>query len=281
MNMTFLKNKTAQTRSLFKYMSIGLVAAGLICSPTFAAELTAAQIMQKVDDRDTGETMVSESALILIDKKKRQRVRQLKLFSKEYGDVDKSVSFFMAPADVKDTAYMSFDWDDDAKEDDSWLYLPALQKINRIAASDKSGAFMGSDFSYADIDGVEVEDFTYRLLKNSEEVNGYDCWVIESTPKNKSVIKETGYLSTTSWIRKDIFMQVKAIINVKKGKRVKYFQAKDIEQIQGIWTAKTLQMVTTKRNKLEHSSVLKISAVDYQTQVDDKMFDNNTLQRGL
>lgn len=281
MNMTFLKNKTAQTRSLFKYMSIGLVAAGLICSPTFAAELTAAQIMQKVDDRDTGETMVSESALILIDKKKRQRVRQLKLFSKEYGDVDKSVSFFMAPADVKDTAYMSFDWDDDAKEDDSWLYLPALQKINRIAASDKSGAFMGSDFSYADIDGVEVEDFTYRLLKNSEEVNGYDCWVIESTPKNKSVIKETGYLSTTSWIRKDIFMQVKAIINVKKGKRVKYFQAKDIEQIQGIWTAKTLQMVTTKRNKLEHSSVLKISVVDYQTQVDDKMFDNNTLQRGL
>lgn len=281
MNMIFLKNKTAQTRSLFKYMSIGLVAAGLICSPTFAAELTAAQIMQKVDDRDTGETMVSESALILIDKKKRQRVRQLKLFSKEYGDVDKSVSFFMAPADVKDTAYMSFDWDDDAKEDDSWLYLPALQKINRIAASDKSGAFMGSDFSYADIDGVEVEDFTYRLLKNSEEVNGYDCWVIESTPKNKSVIKETGYLSTTSWIRKDIFMQVKAIINVKKGKRVKYFQAKDIEQIQGIWTAKTLQMVTTKRNKLEHSSVLKISAVDYQTQVDDKMFDNNTLQRGL
>lgn len=281
MNMTFLKNKTAQTRSLFKYMSIGLVAAGLICSPTFAAELTAAQIMQKVDDRDTGETMVSESALILIDKKKRQRVRQLKLFSKEYGDVDKSVSFFMAPADVKDTAYMSFDWDDDAKEDDSWLYLPALQKINRIAASDKSGAFMGSDFSYADIDGVEVEDFTYRLVKESEEVNGYDCWVIESTPKNKSVIKETGYLSTTSWIRKDIFMQVKAIINVKKGKRVKYFQAKDIEQIQGIWTAKTLQMVTTKRNKLEHSSVLKISAVDYQTQVDDKMFDNNTLQRGL
>ncbi|EAQ64241.1 hypothetical protein MED121_19229 [Marinomonas sp. MED121] len=281
MNMTFLNNKTAQTRSLVKYLSIGLVVAGLISSPVFAAELTAAQIMQKVDDRDTGETLVSESALILIDKKKRQRIRQLKLFSKEYDQVDKSVSFFMSPADVKDTAYMSFDWDDDAKEDDSWLYLPALQKTNRIAASDKSGAFMGSDFSYADIDGVDVEDFTYRLVKESEEVNGHDCWVIESIPKSKAIIKETGYLKSTSWIRKDIYMQVKAIINVKKGKRVKYFQAKDIEQIQGIWTAKTLQMVTTKRNKLEHSSVLKINSVDYQTKVDDKMFENTRLQRGL
>ncbi|WP_116371566.1 outer membrane lipoprotein-sorting protein [Marinomonas sp. MED121] len=279
--MTFLNNKTAQTRSLVKYLSIGLVVAGLISSPVFAAELTAAQIMQKVDDRDTGETLVSESALILIDKKKRQRIRQLKLFSKEYDQVDKSVSFFMSPADVKDTAYMSFDWDDDAKEDDSWLYLPALQKTNRIAASDKSGAFMGSDFSYADIDGVDVEDFTYRLVKESEEVNGHDCWVIESIPKSKAIIKETGYLKSTSWIRKDIYMQVKAIINVKKGKRVKYFQAKDIEQIQGIWTAKTLQMVTTKRNKLEHSSVLKINSVDYQTKVDDKMFENTRLQRGL
>jgi hypothetical protein len=260
---------------------LSLITASLFCMSSLAANLTADQIMHKVDDRDTGETIVSESALILIDKKKRQRVRQLKLFSKEYEGVDKSVSFFMAPADVKDTAYMSYDWDDDAKEDDSWLYLPALQKINRIAASDKSGAFMGSDFSYADIDGVEVEDFNYRLVKESEEVNGYDCWVIESTPKSKEVIKETGYISTKSWIRKDIFMQVKAIINVKKGKRVKYFQAKDIEQIQGIWTAKTLQMVTTKKKKLEHSSVLKINAVDYQTQVDDKMFENNTLQRGL
>lgn len=279
--MKLFNYKAIESKAMLKVFGIGLLTASLTSFPVSALELSAKQIMQKVDDRDTGETIVSESALILIDKKKRQRIRQLKLFSKEYEQVDKSVSFFMSPADVKDTAYMSFDWDDDAKEDDSWLYLPALQKTNRIAASDKSGAFMGSDFSYADIDGVEVEDFTYRLVKESEEVNGHDCWVIESTPKSKAVIKETGYLTTTSWIRKDIFMQVKAIIKVKKGKRVKYFQAKDIEQIQGIWTAKTLQMVTTKRNKLEHSSVLKINAVDYQTKVDDKMFENNRLQRGL
>ncbi|WP_438462812.1 outer membrane lipoprotein-sorting protein [Marinomonas sp. PE14-40] len=279
--MKLFNYKAIESKAMLKVFGIGLLTASLTSFPVSALELSAKQIMQKVDDRDTGETIVSESALILIDKKKRQRIRQLKLFSKEYEQVDKSVSFFMSPADVKDTAYMSFDWDDDAKEDDSWLYLPALQKTNRIAASDKSGAFMGSDFSYADIDGVEVEDFTYRLVKESEEVNGHDCWVIESTPKSKVVIKETGYLTTTSWIRKDIFMQVKAIIKVKKGKRVKYFQAKDIEQIQGIWTAKTLQMVTTKRNKLEHSSVLKINAVDYQTKVDDKMFENNRLQRGL
>lgn len=279
--MKMFNHNVIQRKTTVALISLGFIAASLLSVPAYALDLSAKQIMQKVDDRDTGETIVSESVLILIDKKKRQRVRALKLFSKEYEEVDKSISFFLSPADVKDTAYMSFDWDDDNKEDDSWLYLPALQKTNRIAASDKSGAFMGSDFSYADIDGVDVEDFTYRLIKDSEMVNGFDCWVIESTPKSKAIIKETGYLTMTSWIRKDIYMQVKAIINVKKGKRVKYFQAKDIEQIQGIWTAKTLQMVTTKRNKLEHSSVLKINAVDYQTRVDDKMFENSRLQRGL
>lgn len=258
-------------------LSMGLILAG----NALAADLTARQIMEKVDARDDGETAISDSTLILIDKKKRQRVRQIKLYSKEYEGVDKSVSFFLSPSDVKGTAYMSFDWDDDAAEDDSWLYLPALQRINRIAAADKSGAFMGSDFSYADIDGTDVDDFTYTLVQESEEVDGQDCWVIDSVPVSDEVVEETGYTGSRMWIRKDIFMQVKGVIQVKKRGQVKYFAARDIVEIDGIWTAKTLQMVTTRNNKLEHSSVFKVNDVTYNQPVDDDLFETQTMKRGI
>ncbi len=250
-------------------------------SVAHAETLTAAEIMKKNDERYTGDTQLSYSVLTLIDKQGRERVRELKLFGIDKKDVEKSLIFFMSPSDVQGTAYMSFDWEDEAKEDDSWLYLPALQKITRVASSDESGAFMGSDFSYADINGIDYEDFTYTLANENEQVDGVDCWVIESTPKNKEIIKKTGYTGSKSWIRKDNYMQVKGIINLKKAKKVKYFAARDIEEIQGVWTAKTLQMVTTRNGKKEHASVLKISKVRYNDAVDETMFDTQAMQRGL
>lgn len=243
--------------------------------------LDATAIMKKVDERYTGETNKSQAQLVLIDKRDRERVRDLKMFSIEKDEVEKSLIFFMSPSDVLGTAYMSFDWQDESKEDDAWLYLPALQQIQRVADSEESGYFMGSDFSYADINGLDFEDFDYELIKESELVDGHDCWIIKSTPKNADIIDKTGYLSAQSWIRKDIFFMVKSIINVKKGKRVKYFAAKDIEEIQGIWTAQTLQMVSTHKGKKEHASVLKIINPVYNEDVDEAMFDTQVMQRGL
>ncbi len=243
--------------------------------------LTANQIMKKFDTRDNGSSAISSNVMILIDKKKRERVREIKLYTKEYDDVDKSVSFFVSPADVKDTSFLSYDWLDEKKEDDSWLYLPALQKVNRIAASDKDGSWMGSDFTISDVEGLDINDNTYKILQENDVVDGYDCWKIEALPKSDKVVDKTGYLKSVLWIRKDNFLQVRGIINVKKGKKVKYFTAKDIEKIDGIWTAKTIQMVTTKNKKIQHSSVFKVKEIKYNTSVKDTLFEVETMQRGL
>ena len=176
---------------------------------------------------------------------------------------------------------MSYNWDATSKEDDSWLYLPALQKVNRIASADRSGSFMGSDFTYSDIDGFELEDFNYKLVKENDVVDGKDCWVIESTPKNKKVISKTGYLKSIQWVRKDIYFVVKNRILVKKGKKVKLFAAKDIQKIDGVWTAKTLQMITTKNKKLVHKSIFQLKNVKYNSNVDDAIFETEVMQRGL
>jgi outer membrane lipoprotein-sorting protein len=258
-----------------------LLSCAMFCCAQAAAATDATEVMRKVQDRYTGDTQIATSVLTLIDNKGRKRTRDLKMFRLENDTVEKSVIFFLSPADVKGTAYMSFDWSDPAKEDDAWLYLPALQQVKRVAASDESGSFMGSDFSYTDINGIEFEDFTYTLLRESESVQGQDCWVIESLPKDERIIKKTGYTRSESWVRKDIFMVVQSKIEVQKGKRVKYYSATDIEQIDQIWTAKTLQMVTTRNGQKEHASQIQFGEILYNQQVDESLFDTQAMQRGI
>jgi hypothetical protein len=243
--------------------------------------MTADEIMKKVDDRDTGETQISTATMTLIDKKDRKRVRKLKLFSKEFSNVDKSISFFVSPTDVKDTSFLSYDWKDETKEDDSWLYLPAMQRVNRTAAGDKSNSWMGSDFTFSDVEGTELAEYTYKIVSESDPVDGHDCWKIEATPISKAIIKKTGYLKTVNWIRKDSFLLVRGIFYVKKGKKLKYYSAKNIEKIDGIWTAGIIQMVTTKNKKVQHSSVFSLENVSYNKDVEDQMFEVETMQRGL
>ena len=252
----------------------------LFCAST-AFSITADEIMKKVDERDTGQSQISLASLTLIDKKDRKRVRKLKLYSKEFPDVDKAVSFFVSPPDVKDTAFLSYDWKDSKREDDSWLYLPSMQRVNRTAAGDKSNSWMGSDFTFSDVEGVNINEYTYKILSESDPVDGHDCWKIEAIPNSKETIKKTGYLRSVNWIRKDAFLVVRGINFVKKGKRIKYYSTKNIKKIDGIWTIGTIQMITTKNKKIQHSSVFNLEKVSYNKPVDDSMFEVETIQRGL
>ena len=248
--------------------------------PNVSIAMSAYEIMRMVDQRYTGETIEQTSTLILLDKKNRKRERKLKGFTKEVSDGTKSISFFLSPSDVKNTSYLSYNWDDPSKDNDSWLYLPSLQKTNRISGGDRSNSFMGSDFTFSDLDGVEIEDYTYKIVKDSDVVDGADCWVIEATPKSNNIIKETGYLKTLTWIRKDIFFGVKGRILVKKGKKVKLWSAKDIKKIDGVWVAKTQQMTTTKKKKREHSSIFIIDTIAFNKKLNDSLFESEAMQRG-
>jgi len=246
--------------------------------------LSAAQVMTLVDEREDGESAITNSTMVLIDKKNRQRIRNLEGYRKDYSDNTKSISFFQSPADIKGTSYLNHDWDEEDREDDSWLYLPALQQVKRIAAGDKSDAFLGSDFTYSDINGLELAWYDFSFINESEIVDGHDCWVIAIKPKaelHDKVVDATGYLHSETWVRKDSFVQVKGKIWVKRGKKIKYFSATDIEQIDGIWTPKKLQMITTKKGKREHATVLQINDIAYNQEMDDDLFKSETMQRGL
>jgi hypothetical protein len=247
--------------------------------PAFADDPEARKIMEQVDDRDDGDNQTGNLQMILIDKRGKQRVRELKSFGKDKGEDTYSMMFFLSPADVQDTGFLTYDYDDADRDDDQWLYLPALKKTKRIAASNKSGSFMGSDFSYADMTDRPIERYEFTLLQESE-IDGHPVWVIQSVPATKEEIDETGYTKSIQFVRKDNFVVIRSKIWLKKGKRNKYMEVKELEQIEGIWVPTLITMTTKKGKQTLHKTLLRTSNVKFDQPLDFESFTVRGLEAG-
>lgn len=245
-----------------------------------AAPPDARAIMQRVEDRDDGDNAIIDMEMVLVDRHQNQRSRKIRRYLKDQGEDRQILMFFIEPADVRDTAFLTYDYDDYARDDDQWLYLPALRKSKRIASSDKSGSFMGSDFSYADMTRRNLDAWDYRLLKE-DEVRGSPVWVIEGVPRTAEEIDETGYTKSVVFVRKDNDVVVRAVHWVKEGDKLKYFDMPRLERIDGIWTPLEMTMTTRKGKATEHHTVLRFHDVRYRQSLDPGLFSVRRLEQGL
>jgi len=242
--------------------------------------LTGEEIAQRVHDRDNGDNSTAFMKMTLIDKNNNTRVRELKTFSKNKGEDELKLMFFLTPADVKNTAFLTYDYEDSNKDDDQWLYLPALQKVKRIASSDKSSSFMGSDFTYSDMTSKNVQDYSYKIMKEPT-LKGHKTWQILVTPKSEKVIDETGYTKSIIFVRQDNFVVTQALHYVKSGKKLKYMMVNELKLIDGIWTALEMQMVTKKGKKTLHKTVLTFRDLKYNQALDESLFSTRSLKKGI
>jgi hypothetical protein len=251
----------------------------LISTNLFSDDPKARAIMEKVDARDDGKTLKQDMLMILIDKNGKKRTRDIKSYGKDFGEDEHRIMFFKTPADVKNTSFLTYDYDDADKDDDQWLYLPALKKVKRIPSADKSGSFMGSDFSYFDMTDRDLEDYDFKFIKDTK-VYGKDAWMIESTPRNQKTIKESGYTKTLAIIRKDNYMVIRAINYMKNGKK-KYLDLKKIHEQKGIWVVDEMTMTTKKGKKMTHMTILKFNNIKVNDPLKDDLFATRRLEKGL
>jgi len=255
------------------------VGATLLTSNLMADDAHARTIMEKVDARDDGQTLEQDMLMVLIDKSGKERTRDLKSYGKDMGEDEYRTMFFKSPADVKNTAFLTYDYDKSSKDDDQWLYLPALKKVKRIPSTDKSSSFMGSDFSYFDMTDRDLEDYDFKLIKETK-VRGHDAWMIESTPRNQKVIDESGYEKTIAIVRKDNYVVVRAINFLTNGKK-KYLDLKKIHEENGVWLVDEMTMTTKKGTRTLHKTVLSFSNVTLNGSIDDGVFTTRRLEKGL
>jgi hypothetical protein len=258
---------------------LGVGASMISTTPLIADELTARQIMERVDARDDGQTLEQDMLMVLIDKNGNKRIRDLKSYSKDFAEDEHRTLFFKSPADVKNTGFLTYDYDDSSKDDDQWLYLPALKKVKRIPSNDKSSSFMGSDFSYFDMTDRDLDNYDFKILKETT-VRGHDAWMIESTPNNQEVIDESGYEKTIAIVRKDNFMVVRAINFMTNGKK-KYLDLTKIHEENGIWVVDEMTMTTKKGKHTLHKTILSFNNIQLNQPIDNGIFTTRRIEKGL
>ena len=257
-----------------------LLLLGAAAAPALAEPPTGRQIMERVDARDDGDRAVQDMQMLLIDKNGSTRTRRLHMWRRDVGEDKQSILFFLAPADVKDTGFLTYDYDDPDRDDDQWLYLPALKKTKRIATGDKSGSFMGSDFTYADMTERNLEHYDYRLLKE-DVLDGVKVWHVEAIPNTPKEIDETGYTKSIYVVRQDNDVMVRAISWLRRGGRMKYYEVKRLEQIEGIWVATEMHMVTRKGDTTLHKTVLQLENVHFDQPMDESRFSVRQLEKAF
>ncbi len=255
-----------------------LLLLAVVAGAAFATP-TAREIMEAVNDRDDGDNAVMQMEMRLIDKRGKERVRKLKKWSQDRGEDSYSLLFFLSPSDVKNSGFLTYDYDEPGKDDDQWLYLPALRKTKRIANDDKSGSFMGSDFNYSDMTDPDLDDYTFNLMKETE-VKGHPVWQIKSVPKSKEIIKETGYRQSVVFVRKDNHVVVRAVRWLEKKGKLRYLDVKKLEQIDGIWTPTETTMTTKQGKRTQHKTVISYSSVKYDQDLDQGIFSVRRLEKG-
>ena len=242
--------------------------------------LSGREIMEKVNARDVGDRYSGEREMILIDKKGKKRIRKLKTFGGKKGKNTLSLMFFLSPADVKNTGFLTYDYNESGKDDDQWLYLPALRKTKRIAAGDKSGSFMGSDLNYSDMTTPDLDLYDYTLMKETE-VRGKKVWQIKAVPKNKDEAEKSGYSKSVIFIRQDNYVMIRAVRWVHKKRRNKYLDVKKLEKIDGIWVSTEMHVTTKTGKKTLHKTILKQNNIRFnQNEVNADLFTVRRLEKG-
>lgn len=255
----------------------------VLAGPSMADDPEARAIMEKVDLREDGDRSVSDMQMVLINKHGKKRTRSIRSYGIDRGEDHLSLMFFLTPADVASTGFLTHDYDIPEQEDDQWLFLPALNKTKRIASGDKSGSFMGSDFSYSDMTSRRLEDYNYSFHEKQPEaeVYGNKVWVINVVPKTESISKETGYKRTIAFIRQDNHVIIRAIYFPRDANTIKYYDVKKLEQIDGIWTGTEIHMTTKKGKQTAHKTILTFSNVKYnQDSVNEDFFTIRRLEKG-
>ncbi len=211
-----------------KYLLTALLL--MICTNLNAQDnLTGRQIMEKQKEVSKLEGSEMVGTLKIINQKSRERIRKTSIAAKSYGDeLSKRIIIFLYPADVKGTGMLVFDYEN--KDDDMWIYMPALRKTRRIVSSEKGKSFMGSEFTNADISTPNLNDFNYKKL-GTEQVGDTDCWEIESIPKDEDIADENGYSKRIIYIGKKDFVTRKTVYYNLDGELHKILEAKNIKLI--------------------------------------------------
>jgi len=229
-------------------------------------------IVKESRDRIKADTTSTRSRMVLQAKSGATSERLLDQYSKDGPKGKRSVIVFQKPDNVAGTRFLTME--NPGNADDRWIYLPGVGKVRRMAASEGSGSFMGTDFSYDDISsesrGTDAD--THTLLRE-EEMDGIVCYVIQSVPKDSSF----QYSKMILWIDKDSKLTFKIELYDKKNSLVKVSEMSGLKEIQGRLLTTVIKMTTLSAGT---STTIYRDIIKFDDPIPESVFTTAYLETG-
>jgi len=231
-----------------------------------------AEILKQVLNTDAwglGDATVSARAII---KDGRGSARELTFNgrSRRYAPpLTKSLIRFSAPADVAGVGFLQIQKADE--DDDRYLFLPELGKSRRVAGNTRSSSFMGTDFSYADLDRRDLREGT-AISKGVEQIGKFACYHLEVTPKRA----DSPYAKVELWVRSDNFVPLRTLMWNRAGVLLKTLVAQELRRVDGHWFL-TKSLMTNHADG--RTTELVLDDIQAKVQVADDEFTVRTLEK--
>lgn len=249
-----------------------LSALPLLLWPQAPATGSAAEIVEKSNQAFyyAGADMKMRVTMELIAASGRKRTRVLTMLRRNdpKSREQRYYMFFHQPGDIRGTAFLV--WKYPEKDDARWIFIPAVNMVRRVAASDSRSSFVGSDFNYEDVSGRDVESDTHMLLRE-EKLDGADCYVVESVPTAAAE-----YVKKLAWIDKTTFLPRKEEYYDAQNELARVFTADRIETIAG---HPTVVKRTMKNVKSGHRTEVTNDQVDYDLGLAANIFTQRSLEQ--
>jgi hypothetical protein len=244
-----------------------------LSAPAFAENPDAKEILRRATERHFFGFDEARMVFTMTLKNKRgeKKVRRLVSRSKKVDGLIQRHACFLGPDEVKNTAFLSVERK--GGRDDQYLWLPGQSRLRRVSASQRGGSFMGSDFSYRDLERRSVDDEEHKILRE-ESIGGHPCWVIESVPK-PGVDDEYGRVET--WVRKDNEFPIRTKLYDKSGQHAKTLFVREIGRIGSSLYSKSARMVDLGKR---HSTYLLVEELETKADLSDEIFTPAYLGRG-
>jgi outer membrane lipoprotein-sorting protein len=263
-----------------QYSNILVIAMVFIIQSTAAQAETAVEIMERSQNAYyyAGTDAKGRLLMELIDPDGGKRVRDMTMLrrNQEEEGAQKYFMYFHEPGDVRRLTFMI--WKYLSKEDDRWIYVPAVDLIRRIAAEDKYSSFVGSDFSYEDVSGRDVTEDSHTIM-GEEKLGDRDVFVIESVPKDKAA-----FTKRISWIDKENHLPLKEEYYDTQNKLQRVFTADAIENItvgegseRNVYP--TIMKRTMKNVRTGHRTEVSVMSVTYDVGLEDADFSERRMRR--
>jgi hypothetical protein len=249
-------------------LAVAALAALILFRPLAAAD-NAREIVAESQRRSDAKSQRYEGLLQVFDSKGKISDKRWTFERLGSHGASKAVLRFTDPPEVKGVALLVVNHPDRAS--DQWMWTPAIERDRRIALQDRSTRFFGTDFSFEDLEERDVDQYDY-ILVGEEPADGAPCWKVQSTPKQS---KSSQYSKSLVWIRKDNYALAR-IDSYIKDQAVRRLDYSDIRNVQGIWTARQLEMADLRRGSRTR---LTLDKLEYNVPLKDEDFTLQAIRR--